>query len=33
VYPDRPAPLKFTTDVRVWPDVLPYTFQPTSRPE
>jgi PhoPQ-activated pathogenicity-related protein len=30
--PQRPAPLKFTTDVRVWPDVLPYTFQPTSPP-
>jgi PhoPQ-activated pathogenicity-related protein len=25
--PNRPAPFKFTTDVRVTPDRLPYTFQ------
>jgi PhoPQ-activated pathogenicity-related protein len=30
--PARPAPLKFTTDVRVWPDILPHTFQPPVRP-
>jgi PhoPQ-activated pathogenicity-related protein len=29
---DRPAPFKFTTEVRVVPDTLPYKFQPKKRP-
>jgi PhoPQ-activated pathogenicity-related protein len=32
IYPDRPAPFKFTTDVRVWPETLPHSFQPPTRP-
>jgi len=27
-----PAPFKFTTDVRVLPDTLPYKFTPKGRP-
>jgi PhoPQ-activated pathogenicity-related protein len=29
----NPAPFKFTTEVRVLPDTLPYKFVPKGRPE
>ena len=29
---DSPAPLKFTTEVKVVPDVLPFKFQPKPHP-
>ncbi len=31
--PNGPAPFKFTTPVKVVPDILPYHFQPKPRPE
>jgi PhoPQ-activated pathogenicity-related protein len=33
VEPDRPAPIKFTTNVRVVPDTLPFKFKPSPRPK
>src|SRR2546428_10245343 len=29
---DRPAPFKFTTGVKIVPDILPYKFKPRNRP-
>ena len=28
----QPAPFKFTTEVKVVPDILPYKFKPKNRP-
>jgi PhoPQ-activated pathogenicity-related protein len=33
VQPDRPTPMKFTTNVRVVPDTLPFKFKPSPRPK
>ncbi|MCL4180041.1 MAG: hypothetical protein KJ072_20120 [Verrucomicrobia bacterium] len=32
-YPDRPAPIKLTTQVQVVPDLKPFKFQPKTRPK